>query len=39
MHSLRPFVSDFPVPVARWTAILQPALFLAMLGGVSASVG
>jgi len=27
------------MPVAGWTAILQPTLFLAMLGGVSSSAG
>jgi hypothetical protein len=39
MHSLRPPVSDFPMPVAGWTAVLQPKLFLAMLGSVSAGAG
>jgi hypothetical protein len=39
MYSLRPLVSDFPIPVAGWTALLQPTLFLAMLGSVSAGAG
>jgi hypothetical protein len=39
MHRLQPLVSDFPMPAAGWTAILQPTLFLAMLGNVSAGAG
>jgi hypothetical protein len=39
MHRLWAIVSDFPMSTARWASLLFPAVFLAMLEGLSASAG
>ena len=39
VHRLRPLISDLPMPVAGWTAVLFAALFLAIVEGVQAGAG